>query len=240
MGWIGKRSALNHFKDSMPGKRTRAPSSSRMVQKKARFPLYNKAPLLERQRVVFRYFLNEVQLNPAAGVPGVRIFRANGCFDPEASGAGHQPRGFDQLMALYEKYTVIKSTINVDFAWRDEVAVTAKKQCTVGISLMNDSTALLGNNFDYQEDGYTNYKCLAPSQTNAIRVSNSFTPSFLGHKNPLSENSLSGSVTADPLDQAFFHVFATPTANEDTDVIGALVYVEYVAILSDPQLPTAS
>jgi len=41
-------------------------------------------------------------------------YRANGMFDPEVAMGGHQPYGFDQLMAQYEHYTVLKSTIELE------------------------------------------------------------------------------------------------------------------------------
>jgi len=41
-------------------------------------------------------------------------FRANGMFDPEVALGGHQPYGFDQLMAQYEHFCVVKATINLE------------------------------------------------------------------------------------------------------------------------------
>ena len=42
-----------------------------------------------------------------------KIFQANSCYDPDFSGSGHQPMGFDQWMALYSRYRVHASTIRV-------------------------------------------------------------------------------------------------------------------------------
>lgn len=43
------------------------------------------------------------------------VFSANGLYDPNITGTGHQPMGFDQLMAFYEQYTVTNATITVRF-----------------------------------------------------------------------------------------------------------------------------
>lgn len=44
------------------------------------------------------------------------VFVANGLYDPDLSGIGHQPKGFDQMMALYERYDCLRSTIQVKLA----------------------------------------------------------------------------------------------------------------------------
>ena len=44
-------------------------------------------------------------------------FVANGAFDPNLTGVGHQPRGFDQFMAGYETFTVTGSKISVNFVY---------------------------------------------------------------------------------------------------------------------------
>lgn len=43
------------------------------------------------------------------------IYRANGIFDPDYTGAGHQPMWRDNFAAVYDNYTVLGSTITVEF-----------------------------------------------------------------------------------------------------------------------------
>ncbi len=43
-------------------------------------------------------------------------FRGNSCFDPDYTGTGHQPLGFDQFMALYASYRVMSFKITVRLA----------------------------------------------------------------------------------------------------------------------------
>lgn len=52
----------------------------------------------------------------AAGTPLHRTYNANSVFDPDLTGAGHQPRGFDQLAALYGRYRVNAIQVKVSIA----------------------------------------------------------------------------------------------------------------------------
>jgi hypothetical protein len=62
------------------------------------------------------YYEYQLVLASTLGVPGSYIFSANGAFDPNITGTGHQPIGFDQMMSFYDQYTVQAASIHVAFA----------------------------------------------------------------------------------------------------------------------------
>jgi len=65
-----------------------------------------------------RHIYEEDVIHPAGAAPGFisqYTFRANGTFDPNSTGIGHQPMYRDEYAALYKFYTVIASFINVTF-----------------------------------------------------------------------------------------------------------------------------
>lgn len=51
---------------------------------------------------------------PTAATIRTIEFRANGMYDPDVRIGGHQPYGYDQIMAGYGKYTVIKASMTVE------------------------------------------------------------------------------------------------------------------------------
>jgi hypothetical protein len=78
-----------------------------------RLPRSNPDPLLPiRMRRTMRYS-TQVQLDPTTSV-SVYQFRLNSLHDPDFTGTGHQPMGYDQFSALYQQWWVIGSRVTVD------------------------------------------------------------------------------------------------------------------------------
>lgn len=75
----------------------------------------------------------------------------NGLFDPDVTGTGHQPIGFDQLMAIYARFKV-RST-RVELTWTnpssDGVQVAYK------LAPLNDVQNLTGLGYDHAQESRT-------------------------------------------------------------------------------------
>jgi hypothetical protein len=54
--------------------------------------------------------------------------RLNSLHDPDYTGVGHQPYGYDQVTAIYQKYKVYSVTIEVMF-WQQSAALLCGLQC---------------------------------------------------------------------------------------------------------------
>lgn len=50
-----------------------------------------------------------------AGAGTYFLMSGNSAYDPDWTAVGQQPEGFDEWMAFYEEYTVLKSTMSVKF-----------------------------------------------------------------------------------------------------------------------------
>ena len=55
------------------------------------------------------HYTELVSVSVASGF-GSYVVSCNGMYDPNITGVGHQPMGFDQLMALFNHYQVIRSS----------------------------------------------------------------------------------------------------------------------------------
>lgn len=68
----------------------------------------------DRCRTNLRYVEGFAERVPGAA-SDVYSYNLNSCFDPNLSGTGHQPMGFDQLKALYGRYRVWNCKYKVSF-----------------------------------------------------------------------------------------------------------------------------
>lgn len=226
----------------MPFAKSKGPSKKRKVN--PRTVAVYKAPSdrMVKQMVTMRYS-SAFTLDPTlGGITDVHVFSANGMFDPDISGTGHQPRGFDQYMPLFDHYVVTSAVMRADFSWPTTTG-TIREPLVVGIGLNDDTGGHLSNSYDYQENAYTKYKLLGPGATGSdtLTVYNSVIPSkFLGRSGALNDPQLKGSVSANPTEQVFFDVFASPLTGNNVDSIFATIQITYTCYLIEPRLPSAS
>lgn len=71
------------------------------------FMLY-KNTLADRSRYVKLRYVGYGTMNPAAAVTSTcHVFRLNSLYDPDYTGAGHQPYGYDQMSTFWTDYRVV-------------------------------------------------------------------------------------------------------------------------------------
>lgn len=70
-------------------------------------------PLIKDKTVAKLHYVTSISINPGVAALASYLFRANGCHDPDVSGTGHQPLGWDEHKALYGKYRVLNSNVKI-------------------------------------------------------------------------------------------------------------------------------
>lgn len=185
-----------------------------------------------------RYVEKNVVIN--AGLGGTAdsyVFSANGIYDPNISGIGHQPIGFDQIMNFYDHFVVLGSKITVSFVSGDTNYTNI-----VGITLQ-DSPTEIPNATRLIENGRCRWTQLTPANTSfggagagPRRLTMKCNPSkFLGRTKPLADSELKGSASSNPQEQAYWHVFAEPNSSNDGNNIECHIVIDYLVAYIEPK-----
>lgn len=186
----------------------------------------------KKRKTLLRYVAFTSLNAPTSGVPDSHIFRANGLYDPDARAGGHQPRGFDQMTALYKKYRVLKACIEVwtmgaNATEGHNVVLTLRNDDNIpstGTSLLEDPEAVISHSMIQNGVHYSKKEV-----------------SMRTYATDFDKDDYVGTESADPNEQLFFHVAVYPvggaTSAGDVD---ATIRITYEAEFFDPQIPPIS
>lgn len=179
-----------------------------------------------------KYVETLVSLNPGiGGTAASHLFSCNGLYDPNITGTGHQPIGFDQLVGtVYDHYRVIGSRIRVTAANNDSSnaqMLLCKVQDNTTIS-ETDVSGLI-------ENGGTRWTTLAPtgSGSNVKTLQMNWSAKKYFGKSSLGDNDYRGNVSANPDEQAYFRLMAQPVNASDTSDIRCTVEIDYIVLLTE-------
>lgn len=191
-----------------------------------------KSPVPLRFYTKLRY-VGQIALNPTASVADALAVHGNGLYQPISG--GHQPRGFDQLMSLYDHFVCVGSKIRVTYQPTDST------NSTVGISI-RDSATLSTSFSDYMEGGNVRSRALGESGSTPTVITMSTSPrKFLGRSKVLSDPELKGSAAANPTEGFYYHLFADASdGSSDPGQIDCVFIIDYSVVFIEPKVPTQS
>lgn len=169
-----------------------------------------------------------VQLTTAAGGMGRYTFSANGMYDPNITGTGHQPMYFDQLSGLYNHYVVIGSKIKVRL-----VPYNQSQPALQFALFLNDDTTLTPTTVDGVAEQTKAVSRLYPAtQAYPASVTCKFSARKVFGPSIMANTALQGSNSANPAEQQFFDlVYSVPTATGMS--WWAECEIDYIAIWSE-------
>jgi len=183
---------------------------------------------------MLRYSTN-FTLSSASGVVASYVFSANGLFDPDITGTGHQPMGFDQLMLSYNHYTVTRAKITAVFR------NTTSSNPTVSISIQPGPTPIT------VIDQTLEFGMLYRDVLEMKGVSGSVKTldagcsirKVQGVSDVVDVTDLMGSATANPAEQTYFCVQMWDTSAITGSCIVDVI-IEYKAIFLEPRVLSQS
>lgn len=134
-------------------KRTRTSTSRKYPSRPGKRVVSVPRPLASTPGTAFPHrYQNELRYSAVQSIVldpsgwGKHFFSCNGLYDPDITGLGHQPLYYDQLTALYNHYTVIKSSITIQpMGFEDNSYV-------LSLSLEDDTSSSFGNTTREQPD----------------------------------------------------------------------------------------
>lgn len=235
----------------MPGRRM--PSRKTNKPKRRRFRGFRKtrrsnyitnitrAPITNSAIVRMRYCSPLTLTQTVAGVPVSYHFNANSIYDPDNTGGGHQPNGFDQWSVFYNHYHVIASKISVNFQSVGATAQVGAQICGIGL---RDTVGVATTVTEITEQGNTAYRHITDNDSSraALTIRKTFSAKKFFNKRSIVDNSeLRGQMGnlgtgSNPSELALFQVFA---GHMDTSAVGdpmyAYVTIEYIAVLTEPK-----
>lgn len=227
----------------------------------------NKLAFPQQLKTKLRYVVRK-EFDLTSGNIVTATMRANDLFDPEVVLGGHQPRGFDEMMNVYETFTVTGSTCSASFMYEGYIgpseiengALVQTIGSPIGDASLRRSPALPpvacgihkgiesltpGDAASQMEKDRTKWRFMTP-QTAPSQVRTALKCSdFFGKKALIGAEGYSGDATASPTEQIFYEVWAG-RLDDNTGMTNAIVrvpvyvVVEYDCVFTDPKTLDAS
>lgn len=186
-------------------------------------------------------YVERITMNAGSGgTAGVYNFSCNSMFDPNRTGVGHQPLGFDQLMTMYDHFVVTRAELSATFLSPSPTTSLGQQICSIGISDVIESPA---NIETILERGNVKFGLLGGQEGSGSQVTLHHSVDvgkFLGRKSPLSDPDLKGSASANPAEECYFQLAVAAPGTGDPNTLDVLVSVVYTGYLIEPKRPIGS
>lgn len=185
------------------------------------------------------YYDNNLTITaPVTGAVVGYVFSANGAYDPDTTGTGHQPMGFDQMMSMYNQFTVIQSSITVSFAPLATLLTRVALVLLPSTSVPTDPKQLIENGLaktSFYDVLGTSTLSRIPSISLSCDVKR-----YFGRRSQSElkdDNSLFGTAAANPVEQVYFAFCAWQTHpnGSNTTVVDFDILLEYDIMYWEPK-----
>lgn len=174
-------------------------------------------------------YVEQSSLNPGAGGScSVNVYNLNKLYDPDQSGGGNQPRGFDELSAVYNQYYVKSAVVTVQFINTD----TTYTQ-NIGICF-RDSTTTSTAPVDYEEQ-QCRYAVLAPlgGTGSSKKLFKPWSYKYQYKQNYINTDNVGTVSGTGPAQRAYAHIYAGNGFGTDTGAVQSIITIQFHCLFTE-------
>lgn len=178
--------------------------------------------------ITHRYDERITLANAAPSAINTAVFCANGIYDPNVTGTGHQPMYFDQMGALYDQYTVIMAKCVCTFTNTGTVPCYAVLQ-------VNDDSSVTATSYSTLIEAPNSHYCVLGSvNAQATKTLTAYwgIKKWFGKGN-LSNPQLLGTTSGNPTETVNFVIATQPMDNTTVETVYVDVRIEYTAVWTE-------
>lgn len=187
-----------------------------------------------RNRVIKMRYIQRLELDPGASTAFVaNLFSANSIFDPDATGAGHQPMGHDQWANFYQGYCVLGSKISII-----GLNATSSVPIIFGVKLLRTTSSGHTDITGLMEDPTVSWRFMQTAVNGNVprpAIAKYSARKFYNTPSPASNSNLLAAMSGNPATQAYYFVFMG-AHDQTTDVpkLSMVVKITYIVQLTEP------
>jgi len=163
-----------------------------------------------------------------SGVPYIYTFSATDLRDPNITGTGHQPMGFDTMMSIYRQFVVVKSWVKFNLSTNQNCVF---KAC----AYLDDDSVAYGSGFvgnlEQKNAQYTSFQEANEMKTLTCfyDAAKQFGESFV------TKDSLIGSASTSPTEAMTYHIITDTKLTSTTQTCTCTVEIWYDVCFFEPQ-----
>lgn len=185
-----------------------------------------------QRRACLRYH-EALQVTSTSGILGYHVFRANSLFDPDLTGVGHQPMGYDQWASLFNHYIVLGAKLTCMWG---ETTTASGSNMVVGTYLAAGAASVYSDYNSFIESRKGTHNIMVFPRKPTYTSSKFSCRKFFNVIDPRDNlQRLGAAIDADPNEGAFFHVYAQSLDKSSTNTVIASIMIEYLVEFSEPR-----
>jgi len=172
-------------------------------------------------------YVDNITLTGTLGARALNVFAANGIFDPDISGTGHQPMYHDNYFNLYDQYVVLGSKITVTFS-----PTSSTVPAVVGI-MGNDDSTVTTSVLALQECNNAISTLLGTTGSNPHTLTAAYSPLEMYGVDAKDDGSSSTSFGANPAELWCWAVWVASADGASTTACATRIEIEYTIKCSE-------